>query len=860
MLKKLGERIFKFYCHPDYQEDILGDMEEYYEQNCTEKGRRRAGFKFFIDSLLLFRLSLLKEKLSYHKIIYAAMVQNIIKTAFRVFWRERGYSLMNILGLTVGIAASMLLFLYIQSEKSVNQFHEDIDQLYQVMLRQTYPGGVEVFEDNPGPLVTTFKDDMPELESMAAFTWPEALLFLHDDVGYKETGRFASEDFLHIFDVTFIEGQKSNSLSSPSEVFLSKSLKEKIFGADKALGQTVEVNGWGQFQVGGVFEDVPNNSTIKFDFLLPYERWSSLNPWVEDWGNSGILGIAKLSKDTDYQTFNNKIENYVASKMPDGESINSIFLQPFKDRYLYNRFENGKQAGGRITYVNMFMAVSFFILLIAVINFMNLATARSAKRAKEVGVKKVVGSTRLQLQFQFMMESLILALVSTILAGVLIMMVIDPLNSLVGKEMSFSWLDIDKSISLLGLGAGVGILAGIYPSFVLSDFKVLSVLKGSFKNTKWSSNLRKGLVVFQFAISTCLIISTLIIRSQMDYIMSMNLGYEKEHLLLLPVEGEITDLSTREQLKNSILSNPSFTSLTFSSGTPISIESSTSAGFSWEGKVGEFDNDFNIVRTDTEFIDTYGMEIIEGRNFDINLATDTMNVIINEQTAKVMNLEDPLNVPIRFWGRNGRVVGIVKDFHYNSVHEEIQPMVISWRPRYSTRITLKMAGQNIPESLEFLENVITDLNPNYPFQYSFVNDSYERLYKSESTIGILTNYFSGIAIFISLLGLFGLSSYAAEQRIKEIGVRKVLGANSGNLIILMSKGFLLLAGLGFLVAVPIGYSFMNNWLESFEYKIQIGAPIFLVAAGISLFITVLTVSYHSMKAAYSNPVKNLRYE
>ncbi|MBO3699790.1 ABC transporter permease [Roseivirga sp. E12] len=860
MLKRFALWLFRGYCHPDFQEDILGDLDEYYESNFLRKGKRYAEAKFLVDVILLFRLSLLRKHLNTRQTIYTAMVKNIFKTALRIFWKERGYSVMNIMGLTVGIAASMLLLLYVQSEKSVNQFHKDIDNIYQVMEHQTYPGAIYSYESNPGPLVTAFKGDMPEVEYMAAFTWPEEMLFVLNGQGYKETGRWASEDFFHIFDVDFLEGQKENSLTDPTKVYISKSFKERIFGNQAALSQTIEIDGWGQYQVGGVFEDVPSETTIDFDFIMPYEPWRVRNNWVEEWGNNGIRGLAKLMPGVDMHDFNAKIEGYVDGKMPDEESIIRIFVQPFKDRYLYNKYENGVIVGGRITYVKLFTAVAFFILLIAVINFMNLSTARSTKRAKEVGVKKVVGSTRSQLQFQFMLESVLLALISTLLAGFLISIVIQPLNHLVGKEMTFSLIQWDQSLLLVSLGLGVGILAGIYPSFVLSGFKALSVLKGSFKSSGWSNGMRKGLVVFQFTISTVLIISTLIIRSQMDYIKGKNLGYEKEHLVTLPVEGVLQNESIREQLKTSILSNPNFTHASFSSGTPIGIESSTSGGYSWEGKEGDHDNNFYIIRSDADFTDTYGMEIIEGRGFDKNLATDTMNLIINEQTAKIMNLEDPFSVPVTFWNRTGRVIGIVKDFHFSSLHESIEPMLISYRPNFTSTLTLRITGQNIPESLEYLEGLVTELNPNYPFDYSFVDESYEQLYQSESTISILTDYFSGIAVFISLLGLFGLSSFAAEQRIKEIGVRKVLGANIFNLILLMSKGFLFLVGIGFVLAAPLGYTFMNNWLESFEYRTQIGVSVFILAASISLLITILTVSYHALKAAYANPVKSLRYE
>lgn len=788
------------------------------------------------------------------------MVRNIIKTAFRVFWKERGYATLNILGLTVGIAASMLLLLYVESEKSVNAFHKDINNIYQVMEHQTYSDVTFTYESNPGPISDYFVEDMPEVEYMAAYTWPEERLFRINGQSFKETGRVASKDFFHIFEVEFIEGAKEKSLTDPTKIYLSQSVKERIFGNEPALSKTMNVDGWGEYQVAGVFADVPKSSTIGFDFIMPYEPWKARNGWLNDWGNNGIRGIAKLQPGVDAIAFNKKISTYVDEKLEDEESVVTVFVQPFKDRYLYNNYENGQLTGGRILYVKLFTIVAFFILMIAAINFMNLATARSTKRAKEVGVKKVVGSTKLQLLMQFMTESVLLSIISTLLAGLLIMVVLNPLNVLVEKEMTFSLLELSNILPLIVIGLGVGILSGIYPSLVLSGFKAISVLKGTFKTSGWSNGLRKGLVVFQFIISTVLIISTLIIHNQMSYIKSKNLGYNRDNIVFVQVEGEIQDLEVQKQLKSRILANPNFTNATFSNGSPLQVGSSTSGGYSWEGKVDEMQTNFNIIRAGYDFIETFDMEILEGRSFDPQLATDTMNVIINEQTAKIMGVENPLNHPITFWNRTGRVIGIVKDFHFSSLHEGIEPLIISLRPENSQMFLAKMTGNQTSENVKYLEETLKELNPNYPFDYHFVDETYERQYKSETTIGTLADYFSGIAIFISLLGLFGLASFAAEQRVKEIGIRKVLGADLINLIIIMTKGFLTLVSIGFLIATPIGYFFMDNWLDAFEYRVNIGVTVFLIAGATSLVITIITVSYHSLKAVYANPVKSLRYE
>lgn len=861
MLKKLGTRIFKLFCHSDFQEDILGDLDEYYELNLERKGKGYANFKFFIDVLLLFRPSLLRDKWFRQNSIYFTMINTIFKTALRVFWKERGYALLNVMGLTVGLAASTLLLLYVDSEKSVNGFHKDLDQIYQVMEYQTYPDVINTVQSNPGPLNTTFKEDFPEVEAMAAYTWPYELLFMQGEQRQKESGRWASEDFFKVFTVDFIEGSAENALTSPDQLYLSRSTKERLFGNEPALSQTIEVNGMGTFQVAGVFEDVPKESTIDFDFIAPYQVWKQWNGWVEFWDNNGVRGIAKLQANVDIDEFNAKIEGYVQEKLGEEKALASIFVQPFKDRYLFNKYENGQLTGGRITYVRLFTAVAFFILLIASINFMNLATARSTKRAKEVGVKKVVGSTRTHLLLQFMTESVMLAVFSAAVAGLLIMWVIGPLNLLVGKEMTFSLIELDQSLLLLVTGLVVGIVSGIYPAIVLSSFKAISVLKGSFKSSGGSKGLRKGLVVFQFMISTTLIISTLLVQKQLDFIKNKDLGYTKENVVLVPLEGALNDRDVRAQVKSRLLDNPNFTHVAYSSeSTLINSQTSTASGFTWPEKENEFATNFNILFTEYDLLETYNIELVKGRAFDPALATDSLHLIINEQTAKIMNLEEPLGHTVTFWGRTGRVIGIVKDFHFNSLHSSIEPLVISLRPGNSQVLNLRMTGQNKWESLAYLEKTLKEFNPNYPFEYDFLDESYNAQYQSEMVIGTLGDYFSGIAIFISLLGLFGLASFAAEQRTKEIGVRKVLGASVFKLVLQMAKGFLLLVCIGFLVAIPIGFFFMNQWLEDFTYHIDIGVSTFLIAGLASLLITVATIGYHALKAAYRNPVKSLRYE
>ncbi|KYG83751.1 ABC transporter permease [Roseivirga echinicomitans] len=787
------------------------------------------------------------------------MVKNIFITALRVFWKERGYAILNISGLTVGIATSLMLFLYIQDEKSVDHFHKDIDRIYQVMEHQRYSGGyVLTTTANPGPLKEAFKAEMPEVEYITQLVWQEERLFIVNDQSYKSQGRVASEDFFQVFDFPFIEGSQENSLTAPDVAYISESLAERMFKTTAVLDKMVSINGWGEYKIGGVFKDPPVNSTLDFEFVLPIEPWLVHNEWLEDWGNNGIRDYVKLHEGVDAQAFNIKIKDFIKTK--NEGSVVDLFVQNLGEQYLHGRYKDGIQAGGRITYVRLFGYVAVFILVIACINFMNLATARSSKRAKEVGVKKAVGSTRGQLIAQFMGESVIMALASTLLAGLVIMLLLPSLNDFTDKAMAFSLLDVNNLLLIIGIALVVGVLAGSYPSVFLSSFSPIKVLRGSFRSSGWTNGIRKGLVVFQFLISIFLIISSMAVHKQISYVKNINLGYNKENVIYIPMEGELQNESKIELFKAKMLENPNILNVSTASNTPINIGSSTSGGFSWEGKDPESEVLFTVLQVSTGFIETLGMEMKEGRSFDPNLVSDTLNVVINEQTAKNMNIESPLNQPITFWDRQGKVVGIVKDFHFASLHNKIDPLVISLRPESSSVMFMKTTTENTKATLDYVEEVFKEVNGQYPFEYQFLDEQYENLYRRESDIGTLANIFTLIAVFISLLGLFGLASFAAEQRIKEIGIRKVLGAGISNLIMLLAKNFLLLVLLGFGIAVPLSYFFLSDFLSAFEYQATIGVGVYVFAGCASVLIALLTVSYHSFRAAAANPVKSLKYE
>ena len=787
------------------------------------------------------------------------MLRTIFKTALRIFWKEKGYALLNVSGLTLGLTACTLLLLYVESEKSVNSHLKDTERVFQVLENQTYTGGV-VFTTTatPGPLKDAMKAEFPEVEYMAHTTWEQERLFTLGEESFKAKGRVASEDFFHVYNVEFIEGRVENSLTQPSLLYISKRLKERIFGDAPALGKTINVNAWGDYQVAGVFKDTPKNSTLTFDYIMPYAPFFEQNKWLEDWGNNGLRGFIKLQPGVEEESFEAKIKGFVKEKHENSNV--DLFLQRFDQTYLYSGYKNGVQSGGRIVMVNLFTTIAIFILAIACINFMNLATARSSKRAKEVGVKKVVGSSKGQLMIQFLGESILMSLISAILAGLVVMSVTPELNTMINNELSFDITNVYQWGQLLSIGLAVGLVAGSYPAIFLSSFAPVRVLKGSFKTSGWSNGVRKGLVVFQFLVSTFLIIATLIVHQQINFLKDKNLGYDKENIIYMTLEGELREETKKEIFRSRVLNNPNFSHFSTASQPPIVQGISTSGGFNWEGKDPNNEVLYQVNQVSFDFIETLGLELAEGRSFNRNLKSDSMHVIINETAAATMNVDQPLDQAITFWQRTGKVIGIVKDFHFASLHGKIEPLVLTLRPERADFLFVKTIAGNTDDNLAFLESLAKELNPQYPFEYTFLNESYENLYRRETVTGTLAYYFSGIAIFISLLGLLGLASFAAEQRIKEIGIRKVLGAGLANLMLTLGKGFVILVGVGFIIATPLAYFVMKDWLNIYEYRIDIGLTVFLIAGSACILITVLTVGYHTLRAAYANPVKSLRYE
>ncbi|MEM6767380.1 MAG: FtsX-like permease family protein [Bacteroidota bacterium] len=804
------------------------------------------------------------------------MIKNYLLIAFRNAWRHKGYAFINLLGLSIGLACSFIIFLWIEDETKVNRFHENQETLFQAKRHVKFTDGqVFTWGSVTQPMSLALEKEYPEVAHAEMLSWKNEMILREGEQAFRQEGRYADSAFFEIFSFPFIMGDPTTALDDPSSIVITEKLAEKYYGADwrekDILGSTFTVsdifvnNEVFDYKLTGVCENVSKLSTIEFEFILPTGNFYKQNEWVSHWGNSGMQMFIQTIPGVELAGLNEKIVDII-SRNQEGSNA-EVFLQPLSETYLYGRFDNAVQSGGRIEYVRIFLIVALFILIIASINFMNLATARSGKRAREIGVRKAVGANKSALFSQFMGESLIMSGMAMIVAVLIVHAILPFFNELTDKEIFIDYTQPHYILGVLGITIFMGVLSGLYPAIFLSSFETIQVLKGTLKSNLSAAQFRKVLVVFQFSLSILLIIGTITVFRQVDYIRTKNLGMDRDNLVYFNWEGGLID--GYERFKRELTANPAIDNVTLSSQNPLSVGNSTQDP-SWEGKDPDATILFNVINTEYDFISTMrmtlkddtlnGINSLGSRDFSPDFTTDSTAYIINEQSAKVMGMESPLGKTIDMWGQKGQIIGVVNDFHFSSFYETIDPLIIRFDPENTFMIGVRLAAGATPEGLAHLQEVYQRYNPEYPFKYRFLDESYEEMYQSEILIGKLANYFSIVAIIISCLGLFGLASFTAEQRTKELGIRKVLGASVSNLVILLTRDFTWLVLIAFVIAAPVAFYFLNDWLSKFEFRIAMGPGVFVGAAVLTLFIAWLTISYQSLRAATANPVESIRSE
>ncbi len=789
------------------------------------------------------------------------MFKNYLKIFIRNLRRHRGYSLINISGLAIGLTCCILIMLWIQDELSFDRFNTNLNQLYRVVEEQHYSDGtLRPVAQTPMPLGPALVEDYPEILQFARFQVSLRTLIKYKNNSFYENGfAFADPSLLEMFTFPLIKGNIKNALSDPHSVLISERMAEKYFGDEDPIGQTLTMNNKIDFTVTGIFKKIPHNSHLRFDFLCKFEGMVKELRLDTGWWSNDYYTYLLLQKGASYQEVSEKIHEYIKKINPKADSI-KFFLQPVQDIHLHSNFtiDLVGQSENRAKYVYIFSIIAIFVVLIACINFMNLSTARSSSRSLEIGLRKVVGAKRSNLISQFLGESILFSITAFLVALVLVLLLLPAFNALSGKELG---LNVFNNISflggLIGLAFLTGIISGSYPALFLSSFQPAKVLKGSLKLGTKSSSLRKVLVIIQFSLSIILIIGAFTIYRQLNFILKRNLGYEKDHLIYLAEQGDFWNRYA--PFKNELLQNSNILSVTASSDIPTYTIHSTTA-VTWEGKNPEDMILFTRFTVDYDYFETFKMELLQGRPFSREYPTDKTDAyILNETGVKMTGIDSPVGKMFSLWGIKGKIIGIVKDYHFKSLHSKIEPMVLRMTGNNSF-VFIRIKSENITETLKNVENSYRKFNQGYPFEFSFLDEALSNLYQSEKRTSSIFRYFMFLAIFISCLGLLGLASYMAEQRTKEIGIRKVLGASTQGIIVLLLKDFTKWVLLANLIAWPIAWYAMQNWLQGFSYRTHISPTSFLLATILSLISALLTVGYQAFKASSIQPVNALKYE
>lgn len=784
------------------------------------------------------------------------MFKNYFKIAFRNLWKFKGYSALNIFGLAIGITCASLIFLWVEDEVNFDGIFSNKENIYRIMEHQSYEGEWRTFGSTPAPLAPAFKEEVPGVSHIAR-TRESEMLFSLKDKKIIENGLYADPDLVDIFQLDFIQGNKDEVFSNINTVVISEKIAQRFFGNDKNIvGKSIKLDDAQNYTITGVFKDLPENVTLKFDWLTSFETHAKEKEWIDEWGNNTVETYITLKPNANVEAIDSKLRTFIEKRTGDAET--KAFLFAMADWHLRADFEDGKQAGGGIVYVRLFSIIAWIILIIACINFMNLATAKSGKRANEVGVRKALGAKKRSLFSQFILESMLLTTIAVILSIGLLALILPQFNLIVDKQLS---LGLGKPLHLAALTFIIlfcGFLAGSYPALYMASLRPVAILKGKMLKQGSTEVIRKSLVVTQFVFSVVLIIGTLLVYQQIQHVMGRQLGYNKDNLITMKVQGPMVEDFGR--IKNELINTGYVENTALNSFETLSVGNNTSSP-TWKGKDENADILISYRLISPEFISTAKMKIIDGRDFRPNEQANTSNAIITESLAQLMGPSSAVGKTIDFWDMQLKVVGVIEDFQYGDMYGKSDPVVFLNYPEGAQYLYIRIAeNKSTADALTAIQGVMEKNNPAYPFQYSFVDEGYQAKFKSETLVAKLSRVFAILAIFISCLGLFGLAAYTAEQRSKEIGIRKVLGADVAGIVKLLSKDFLKLVFIAILIAVPIAWWAMHKWLQGFAYRIEIDWWIFAIAGIAAIFIALFTVSFQAIKAAIMNPVKSLRTE
>jgi len=778
------------------------------------------------------------------------MLKNYFKIALRNIYRHKGYSFINIAGLAIGMVCSILIMLWVIDEWNYDRFHANEAYLYRIVTEAHYTDETSHFAYTPAMLASALKEEMPEIKDACRLAMLRQRLMKHGQNSYYENGLGAADpSFFDMFTFPFIRGSPESAFPELHSIVITEALAIKYFGDKNPIGRHMQLDDL-NLKVTGVIENIPQNSHIQFDALLPFELLISLGAPTH-WGGHSYRTYVLLEPGASHHQINQTLPAWTEAHTPEPVIY---YLQSLTDIHLHY--------DGAITYIYIFSVIAAFILIIACINFMNLSTARSATRAPEVGLRKVIGAGRTDLIRQFFGESMLLTIIAFIMAIILSELMLPAFNTLTGKQFSLSISN--NIITLSGLVLIVlltGIISGSYPAFFLSSFRPVRILRGTWKSGSAGLWFRRILVVVQFSLSIILIVGTIVVHNQIKYANNKSLGFNKEHLISIPIRGDLQQKYL--SFKSELLQNRAIAGVTAGSGMPGGPIDGEWGQLDWEGKDPNLVTYMYHYSIDHNYIKTFGMKIIQGRDFSADISSDTLNFILNEAAVLATGLESPVGKRFTLLYRTGTIIGVAKDFHTFSMHHDIGPVILRMMPPENWRyifVRLKPGFSNINSAVQFIENTWNRFLPEFPFEYSFLDENFSESYSNELRMGKILNYGTMMGVLIACLGIFGLVSYAAEQRTKEIGIRKVLGASVLHIVAMLTREIIMLGLIANLVAWPLAWYAMNRWLEDFAYRINLGWAPFVIAALLSVAVALMTVSYQSVKSALSDPVKTLRYE
>lgn len=789
------------------------------------------------------------------------MLKHNFLILIRSLKRDRASILINVIGLSTGLACVLLIYLWVSDELRTDKFHDNDKFLYQVLTTHPNEDGIDTWREGPIPLAPALLQEIPEVEcAVNASPVKTDFLLSNDEQNFDVSGIYVDENFFNIFSYEFLEGNPVTVLKDKNSTVITEKIALMLFNTtDNLLGKMIS---WQRgdtkrdIVISGILKDIPSSSSEQFDFAISFEVFKDLAGSSATWGNHQARIYLQLKEEANISALSDKIVDFIKSK--DESSNVTLFLQKYSDAYLYNHFEDGKQAGGKIEYVRLFSIIAIFILLIACINFMNISTAKSFTKIKEVGIKKAVGAKRGSLILQYLSESLLIAFLAFLFAMVIVELFLPQFNIITGKQLS-----LILSIRLILAGVIIvlfaGLISGVYPALYLSGFRPAVVLKGKTANSSGELIIRKGLVVFQFVLSILLIVSVLVVYRQVELIKTMNPGFDRDNIIQFNIKGKLS--KNPEPFISELQEYPEIKFASTMWGSIVGKTGITQGLFDWEGKDPDADIAFSHLGVGSDMLDLLGLEMISGRTFSGNYGNENNKIIINEAGIDVMGLKDPVGKTFNLWGKNYEIIGIVKNFNFRSIHEGIKPLFFRYSPAENAeKILVKINPGSEKETIDYISKLYKSFNPGHIFNYSFLSDEYQKQYLAEQRISILSKYFAGLAILISCLGLFAMSVFTAERRTKEIGIHKVMGSSSIGIVKLLFSEFIRVVIIAIGIALPLSFLLTHSWLENFAYKTTLRWWIFVLAGAFALLITLITVCWQSWKAAGRNPVEALKYE